>query len=183
MILMALRGNSIRFRLLSRGKPLPISQVHALAEAVKQDQEASHWLTAGEIVSDFRLPADRHLLRKRAGMTGQRIYPSLLRSTFAVQYLQAGGEPETLRDILSRRGKAALKRYEMLSAKKIANDPQQEPDNQHPSRQQPVPQQSTQSRRRSSSVVPRNHQQPGASKTYRPGKKKPANDAAGDPCV
>jgi hypothetical protein len=59
-------------------------------------------------------------------MTGQRVSPSQLRDTFAVRYLQAGGEQEALRDILGLRGKEALKRYEQLSTWKIENDPQKE---------------------------------------------------------
>jgi site-specific recombinase XerD len=42
-------------------------------------------------------------LRKRAGMTEEQVTPSLLRETFAVHYLQAGGEPEALRAILGLR--------------------------------------------------------------------------------
>jgi hypothetical protein len=45
-------------------------------------------------------------------MSGQPINPSQFRDTFAVRYLRAGGEPDTLRALLGLRGKTALTRYE-----------------------------------------------------------------------
>jgi site-specific recombinase XerD len=48
-------------------------------------------------------------LRQRAGMTEEQVTPSLLRDTFAVRYLQAGGEPEALRAILGLTGMESAK--------------------------------------------------------------------------
>jgi site-specific recombinase XerD len=54
-------------------------------------------------------------LRKRAGMTEDQVTPSLLRETFTVRSLQAGGEPEALRAILGLTGMESVKRYEQNS--------------------------------------------------------------------
>ena len=50
-------------------------------------------------------------LSRRAGMRGKGVSPSLLRDTFAVRYLQQGGHPKTLQQLLGLVGKAAIKLY------------------------------------------------------------------------
>ncbi|GCE22195.1 tyrosine-type recombinase/integrase [Dictyobacter kobayashii] len=50
-------------------------------------------------------------LRKRAGITRKEVGPVLLRDTFAVRYLQAGGDLRTLRQQLGQEESAAVKRY------------------------------------------------------------------------
>jgi hypothetical protein len=57
-------------------------------------------------------------LRKRTKMTEERINPSRLRDTFAVHYLQAGGEPE-----VGLTGMESVKRYEQLSMQQIEHKP------------------------------------------------------------
>ncbi len=94
-------------------------------------------------------------LRKRAGMTEERVNPSLLRDTFAVRYLQAGGEPEALCTILGLTGMASLKRYEQLCTQKIEHEPQKEPTEEHRPKAMAVPQKSIQRRRKSSSAAMR----------------------------
>jgi site-specific recombinase XerD len=89
-------------------------------------------------------------LRKRAGMTEEQVTPSLLRDTFAVRYLQAGGEPEALRAILGLAGMESVKRYEQLSLQQIEHKPQQEPPEEHRPKVMAAPQKSTQCRRRPS---------------------------------
>jgi site-specific recombinase XerD len=105
-------------------------------------------------------------LRKRAKMPEEHINPSLLRDTFAVRYLQAGGEPEALRAILGLTGMESVKRYEQISTQKIEDEPQKEPAEQHRSKTMAVPQKSKQRRRRPSSAATRNHQQPGTDRTH-----------------
>jgi site-specific recombinase XerD len=111
-------------------------------------------------------------LRKRAGMTEEQVTPSLLRDTFAMRYLQAGGEPEALRAILGLTGMESVKRYEQISTQKIEDKPQKELAEQHRSKAMAVPSKSKQHRRKPSSAATRNHQQPGTDRTHRRGKKK-----------
>jgi site-specific recombinase XerD len=111
-------------------------------------------------------------LRKRAGMIEEQVTPSLLRDTFAVHYLQVGGEPEALRAILGLTGMESVKRYEQISTQKIEDEPPKEPAEQHRSKTIAVPQKSKPRRRRPSSAATRNHQQPGADRTHHRGKKR-----------
>ena len=113
-------------------------------------------------------------------MTEEQVTPSLLRDSFAVRYLQADGEPEVLRAILGLTGMESVKRYEQISTQKIEDEPQKEPAEPHRSKAMAVPQKSKQRRRKTSSAVTRNHQQPGTDRTHRI-RKKTALDAEEDP--
>lgn len=53
-------------------------------------------------------------LRQRAGIT-QQISPTVLRDTFAVWYLQAGGRPSQLRKVLGLDAKTPVVRYQKRS--------------------------------------------------------------------
>ncbi len=78
--------------------------------------EAGHPLTANGIALLFGR------LRKRAGITRKGVDPSLLRDTFAVRYLPAGGEPGALKELLGVENLAALKRDERLSTQMNESD-------------------------------------------------------------
>ncbi|BCL83690.1 hypothetical protein ccbrp13_61550 [Ktedonobacteria bacterium brp13] len=49
-------------------------------------------------------------LRRRAGITRKEVGPSLLRDTFAVRYLQTGGDVFALRELLGQEESARVKR-------------------------------------------------------------------------
>jgi site-specific recombinase XerD len=51
-------------------------------------------------------------LSSRAGITDKQVKSSLFRDTFAVRYLQEGGDPKILQKLLGFTNKAALKRYQ-----------------------------------------------------------------------
>lgn len=59
-------------------------------------------------------------LRQRAGVTRKGISPSLLRESFARRYLQAGGEPQVLQELLGYADQAITTRYQRLSAQLLA---------------------------------------------------------------
>ena len=54
-------------------------------------------------------------LSTRAEIKGKRISPSMLRDTYAVRYLQAGGDSRALQDLLGLEDVASVKRYQHLS--------------------------------------------------------------------
>ena len=105
----------------------------------------------------------------------------MLRDTFAVRCLQAGGNLEALRDLLGLRGLTALKRYERLSRQKIKKDQQKEPAEVHLSRQTPALPTSRRRQKRPSSATPKHHLQQYAGRPDGPAGKKPVTDAEDDP--
>jgi len=92
-------------------------------------------------------------LKTRAGITKKRVRPSVLRDTFAVEYLQSGGKPETLCEILGLADVAAVKRYQRLIDRLIENETQKEPAEEYLSRQMLDPQKSRRRRRRLSATA------------------------------
>ncbi len=66
-------------------------------------------------------------LRKRARIMGKHISPSLLRETFAVRYLQTGGNPRVLQELLGHTDQATITRYQHQSAQLLAEHQRKEP--------------------------------------------------------
>ncbi len=50
-------------------------------------------------------------LRKRAGSSDIAITPQILRHSFALRYLQAGGKPQGLQELLGYEGMAPVRQY------------------------------------------------------------------------
>ncbi len=67
--------------------------------------ETGHELTENGVVSVFGC------LRERAGFTREDIGPTLVRDSFALRYLQAGGDVFTLRDRLRHQESAVVKHF------------------------------------------------------------------------
>jgi len=66
-------------------------------------------------------------LRKRAGILRRGVNPSLLRESFALRYLQTGGEPLILQELLGYADQATSTRYLRLSAQVLAQQERKEP--------------------------------------------------------
>ena len=54
-------------------------------------------------------------LRTRAGMDEIPISPKILRHSFALRYLQAGGNPQGLQELLAYEGTAPVRQYQRWS--------------------------------------------------------------------
>ena len=95
-------------------------------------------------------PLLQKVRRVRAGLTDKHICPSLLRDTFAVRFLQAGGDQEALQEQPGFDDPISVKRYHRLSEQLREEDKHQEPG--HPaSRRMLKPRISKQCRERPSS--------------------------------
>ena len=62
-------------------------------------------------------------LRKRAGIMRRGVNPSLLRESFALRYLQTGGEPFILQELLGCPDQSTSKRYRYLIAQALTRQP------------------------------------------------------------
>ena len=104
-----------------RWVPLGANGLHHLLWYLDQSRLSEANAEAGEgalFLSERRQPLTPNAitllfprLSSRAGMTGKGVSPSLLRDTFAVRYLQQGGHPKTLQQLLGLASRAAIKRY------------------------------------------------------------------------
>ncbi len=70
-------------------------------------------------------------LRKRAGITRKRVSPALLRDTFAVRYLQAGGDLFALRELLGQQESATVKRFLRINEEVSGNEKRKEGSENH----------------------------------------------------
>jgi len=120
-------------------------------------------------------------IKQRAGISDKRVSPSVLRDTFAVRFLQAGGQIEALRDLLGLRDLEALKRYTRLSMQMIEKDQQKEPAEELLSRQNPALPTNRRRRRRPSSATPKQRLQQDAGRLDSSAGKEPVTDAEEDP--
>lgn len=66
-------------------------------------------------------------LRKRAGIMRKGVNPSLMRESFALRYLLAGGEPFILQELLGYPNQAISARYVRLSVQAFAQRQREEP--------------------------------------------------------
>ena len=67
--------------------------------------ETGHALTTSGVMTLFVR------LRRRAGLSREEMGPTLIRDSFALRYLQAGGDVFSLRDLLGHQESAAVKRF------------------------------------------------------------------------
>jgi hypothetical protein len=120
-------------------------------------------------------------LWKRAGISDKPISPSVLRDTFAVRFLQAGGELDDLGSVLAVRDTAALKRYARVSTQRNQNHAQKEPAEEHPSEPVPAPRKSKRRHSKPSLAATRDQRQPAARKRDGAMEKEPVTAAEEDP--
>jgi site-specific recombinase XerD len=137
--------------------------------------EISQPLTLNAIILLF------HRLNKRAGITKKGVSPTVLRDTFAVGYLQAGGELEPLRDLLGLANTAALTRYKRLSEERNEHEPQREPVEEHQPEAKPVRQTARRRRRRGSSAISKHRWQQPTGRPDGSSGKKPVTDVKDGP--
>lgn len=93
------------------------------------EEELSDWGSAGEdhlFLSETRLPLTKNgitqlfaRLKKRAGITGRRVSPHILRHTFAIRYLVNGGDPFSLQELLGHEDMATVKIYMRMNDETI----------------------------------------------------------------
>ena len=78
--------------------------------------ETGHGLTENGIVLAFGR------LRERAGFTREEVGPTLVRGSFAVRYVQAGGDVFTLRDLLGYQESVVVKHFLRMSNERTKNE-------------------------------------------------------------
>ena len=125
-----IRGKGARIRLLTLGHE-GLRHLRAYLDTYRQEEtarveqrsasqdhlflsETGHPLTENGISLLFGR------LRKRAGIVRGAVNPSLLRESFALRYLQTGGEPSILQELLGYPNQATSTRYQCLIARVLA---------------------------------------------------------------
>jgi integrase/recombinase XerD len=115
------------------------------------DEELAEWGSAGEdhlFLSETRLPLTKNgmtllfnRLKKRAGITGKRVSPHILRHTFAIRYLVNGGDPFSLQELLGHEDMATVKMYMRMNDETIQGQKRKFSPGDHLSTRLPGPRQ------------------------------------------
>jgi integrase/recombinase XerD len=119
--LITVRGKGRKERRIALGQNC-LHQVLLYLDGHRPDaEELAQWEAEGEdhlFLSELRQPLTKNglemlfaRLRKRAGITGKRISPHILRHIFAVRYLILGNDPFSLQQLLGHEDLTTVKHY------------------------------------------------------------------------
>ena len=114
-------GKGSKERRIALGNTCQRSLLHYLDRHRPGEEELAEWGSAGEdhlFLSETRQPLTKNgmemlfkRLKARAGITGKRISPHILRHTFAIRYLMLGNDPFSLQELLGHEDLSTVKNY------------------------------------------------------------------------
>jgi site-specific recombinase XerD len=155
--LLIVTGKGSKTRRIALGQNGLRNLLYYLDQYRPDEEELSAWGSAGEdhlFLSETRLPLTKngvellfHRLKQRAGITGKRVSPHILRHTFAVRYLQAGGDPFSLQELLGHEDMATVKLYMHLNDQMVQDQKRKYSPGDHLPRRMPGPHESRRQRR------------------------------------
>jgi site-specific recombinase XerD len=119
--LIIVKGKGSKERRIALGQNCLRHLLYYLERHRPGEEELAEWGSAGEdhlFLSETRLPLTVNgvtllfaRIRKRAGITGKRISPHILRHTFAIRYLMLGNDPFSLQELLGHEDMATVRLY------------------------------------------------------------------------
>lgn len=144
-------GKGSKERRIAMGQNCQRNLFYYLDHHRPDEEELSEWGSVGEdhlFLSETRLPLTKNgvtllfaRLKKRAGITGKRVSPHILRHTFAIRYLVNGGDPFSLQELLGHEDMATVKIYMRMNDETIQNQKRKFSPGDHLSTQVPGPRQ------------------------------------------
>jgi site-specific recombinase XerD len=115
------RGKGSKERRVALGANCLRNLLYYLDRHRPGEEELAEWGSAGEdhlFLAETRTPLTKNgvemlfaRIRKRAGITGKRVSPHILRHTFAVRYLVLGNDPFSLQELLGHEDMTTVKNY------------------------------------------------------------------------
>lgn len=126
---LTVQGKGSKERRVALGQNCQRHLLYYLDHQRPDEEELAEWGSAGEdhlFLSETRLPFTKNgvtllfaRLKKRAGITGKRVSPHILRHTFAIRYLIEGGDPFSLQELLGHEDMATVKIYMRMNDETI----------------------------------------------------------------
>src|SRR5579859_4059043 len=114
-------GKGSKERRIALGQNCQRNLSYYLDKHRPDEEELAEWGSAGEqhlFLSETRLPMTKNgvtllfkRLRERAGITGKRVSPHILRHSFAIRYLVLGNDPFSLQELLGHEDMTTVKNY------------------------------------------------------------------------
>jgi integrase/recombinase XerD len=119
--IVTVKGKGSKERRIALGNTCQRNLLHYLDRHRPGKEELAEWGNAGEehlFLSETRQPLTKNgmemlfkRLKARAGITGKRISPHILRHTFAIRYLMLGNDPFSLQELLGHEDLTTVKNY------------------------------------------------------------------------
>jgi len=119
--ILTVTGKGSKERRIALGNNCLRNLLYYLDKHRPDDEELADWGSAGEdhlFLSETRLPLTKNgmtllfkRIRERAGITGKRISPHILRHSFAIRYLVLGNDPFSLQELLGHEDMTTVKNY------------------------------------------------------------------------
>lgn len=127
--ILTVQGKGSKERRVALGQNCLRHLLYYLDHHRPEEEELAEWGSSGEdhlFLSETRLPFTKNgmtllfaRLKKRAGITGKRVSPHILRHTFAIRYLVGGGDPFSLQELLGHEDMATVKIYMRMNDETI----------------------------------------------------------------
>jgi integrase/recombinase XerD len=122
-------GKGSKERRIALGKNCLRNVLYYLDHHRPSEEELSKWGSVGEdhlFLAETRTPLTKNgvemlfkRVRERARITGRRLSPHILRHTFAIRYLIAGGDPFSLQELLGHEDLETVKLYMRMNDEMI----------------------------------------------------------------
>jgi len=147
--LILVRGKGSKERRIALGQNCLRHLLYYLDKHRPGEEELADWGSAGEdhlFLSETRTPLTKNgvemlfvRLKKRAGITGRRVSPHILRHTFAIRYLILGNDPFSLQELLGHEDMTTVKIYMQMNDKTIQEQKRKYSPGDHLPTQMPGP--------------------------------------------
>ena len=119
--ILTVTGKGSKERRIALGNNCLRNLLYYLDKHRPDEEELAEWGSAGEdhlFLSETRLPLTKNgvtllfrRIKERAGITGKRISPHILRHSFAIRYLVLGNDPFSLQELLGHEDMTTVKNY------------------------------------------------------------------------
>ena len=119
--ILTVTGKGSKERRIALGNNCLRNLLYYLDKHLPDEEELAEWGSAGEdhlFLSETRLPLTKNgvtllfrRIKERAGITGKRISPHILRHSFAIRYLVLGNDPFSLQELLGHEDMTTVKNY------------------------------------------------------------------------
>jgi site-specific recombinase XerD len=119
--ILTVKGKGSKERRIALGNNCLRNLLYYLDRHRPDEEELAEWGSAGEdhlFLSKTRTPLTKNgvtllfkRIRQRAGITGKRVSPHILRHSFAIRYLVLGNDPFSLQELLGHEDMTTVKNY------------------------------------------------------------------------
>jgi site-specific recombinase XerD len=147
--ILTVKGKGSKERRIALGNNCLRNLLYYLDKHRPDEEELAEWGSAGEdhlFLSETRTPLTKNgvtllfkRIRQRAGITGKRVSPHILRHSFAIRYLVLGNDPFSLQELLGHEDMTTVKNYMHMNDETIQSQKRKYSPGDHLPKHMPGP--------------------------------------------